>query len=115
MSLATRLFFYDRKDQGSPFMTRLSRLTALLVAVASWPFRVAEARATMRRLAALDARSLADLGLTRADVNDATALPLAADPGSFLAARVDGRRAARIELGGRPRRLRLWPRLAKTG
>ncbi len=96
-------------------MTCLSRLTALLAAIVSWPFRVAEARATMRRLAALDARSLADIGLTRADVNDATALSPAVDPGSFLAARVDARRAARLGLGGRPRRVRLWPRLAKTG
>ena len=96
-------------------MTSLSRLTALLAAIVSWPFRVAEARATLRRLAALDARALADIGLTPADLNDATALPLAADPGFFLAGRVDGRRAARLGLGGRPRRVRLWPPLAKTG
>ena len=96
-------------------MTSLSRLTALLAAIVSWPFRVAEARATLRRLAALDARALADIGLTPADLNDATALPLASDPGLFLAARVDGKRAARIPLGGRPRRLLLRPRLAKTG
>jgi uncharacterized protein YjiS (DUF1127 family) len=91
------------------------RLTAALAALASWPFRVAEARATLRRLAALDPRSLADIGLTPADLNDATALPLAADPGFFLAARVDGRRAAHLPLGGRPRRVRRRPQMAKTG
>ena len=91
------------------------RLTAALAALASWPFRVAEARATLRRLAALDPRSLADIGLTPADLNDATALPLAADPGLFLAARVDGKRAAHVWLGGRPRRLQRRPRFAKTG
>ena len=80
-----------------------------------WPLRVAEARATLRRLAALDARALADIGLTPADLSDATALPLAADPGLFLAARVDGKRAAHVPLGGRPRRIRLRPQLAKTG
>jgi len=85
------------------------RLTATLVSLALWPLRVAEARATLRRLAALDARSLADIGLTPADLNDATALPRASDPGLFLAARVGGGRAGRVCLGGRP------PQLAKTG
>ena len=96
-------------------MTCLSRLTAILASIASWPARVAAARAAFRALAAMDARELADIGLTPADLNDATALPLAADPGFFLAARVDGQRAARIWLGGRPRRVRLRPQLAKTG
>ncbi len=96
-------------------MTRLSRLTAVLASIASWPARVAAARAAFRALAAMDARALADIGLTPADLNDATALPLAADPGFFLAARVDGQRAARLWLGGRPRRVRRRPQLAKTG
>ena len=88
---------------------------AALAFLARWPFRVAAARATLRRLAALDRRALADIGLTPADLNDATALPLTADPGSFLAGRIAGRRAARIEPAGRPRRVRRWPQLAKTG
>jgi uncharacterized protein YjiS (DUF1127 family) len=91
------------------------RLTVALLSLASWPFRVLEARATLRRLAALDARALADIGLTPADVCDATALPLAADPGLFLAARVDGKRAAHVPLGARPCRIGRWPQLAKTG
>jgi uncharacterized protein YjiS (DUF1127 family) len=91
------------------------RLTAVLLSLASWPLRVLEARATMRRLAALDARALADIGLTPADVRDATALPLAADPGSFLAARAHGKRAAHVWLGAPPRRVRRRPQLAKTG
>jgi uncharacterized protein YjiS (DUF1127 family) len=92
-----------------------SRLTAAFLSLAAWPFRVATARATLSRLAALDPRSLADIGLTPADLNDATALPLAADPGAFLAARMDGQRAARLCLGGQPRRPRRRPQLAKTG
>ena len=96
-------------------MRPLPRLTAALVSLALWPFRVAAARATLQRLAALDARSLADIGLRPADLNDATALPLAADPGFFLAARVDGRRVARPGHGASPRRVRLRPQLAKTG
>ena len=92
-----------------------SQLTAAFLSLALWPFRVAEARATLRRLAALDARALADIGLTPADLNDATALPLAADPGNFLAARVDGQRATRLWLGGQPRRVWRRSRLARTG
>ena len=68
------------------------RLTAMVVSLALWPLRVAEARATLRRLA--------DIGLTPADLNDATTLPLASEPGLFLAARVDGRRVAHPALGG---------------
>ena len=96
-------------------MHRLPRLSAALRSFVTWPFRVAAARATLRRLAALDARMLADIGLTPADLSDVTALPLAADPGFFLAARVGGRRVARLEPAGPPRRVRRWRRLAKTG
>jgi uncharacterized protein YjiS (DUF1127 family) len=75
-------------------MRPLPRLSAALRALVLWPCRVAQARATLRQLATLDARLLADIGLTPADLNDATALPLASEPGLFLAARVDGRRVA---------------------
>ena len=91
------------------------RLTAALVSLALWPPRVAEARATLRRLAALDARSLADIGLTAADLNDATALPLAADPGFFLAARAEGNSVTGVWPRGRPRRARRRPQRRKTG
>ena len=81
-------------------MRPLPRLSAALRSLVLWPFRVAQARATLRQLASLDARLLADIGLTSADLNDAAALPLASEPGLFLAARVDGRRVARPALGG---------------
>jgi len=84
----------------------MNRLPEVAKSLILWPLRVLEARATMRRLAALDARMLADIGLTPADVNDATALPLAADPGLFLAARAAGKRARPARPRGRP--LRLW-------
>ena len=80
------------------------RLTAALLSLALWPFRVAEARATLRRLAALDARALADIGLTPADLNDATALPLAADPGFFSPRAWTANAPPALRLGGRPRR-----------
>ena len=95
-------------------MRPLPRLSAALRSFATWPFRVAAARATLRRLAALDARMLADIGLTPADLCDATALPLDADPGLFLAARVGDKRAAQARRG-RPLRVWLRPSLARTG
>jgi hypothetical protein len=86
-----------------------------LISLALWPLRVAAARATLRQLAALDARALADIGLRPADLNDATALPFAAELVQFLAARAVGRRVANPGLGDRPHPARRRPRLAKTG
>ena len=57
------------------------------IRAAAWPFRVAAARATLRALANMDGRELADIGLTRCDLRDATAFPLDRDPGKLLAAR----------------------------
>jgi uncharacterized protein YjiS (DUF1127 family) len=60
---------------------------------AAWPFRVAAARATLGALGQMDCRELADIGLTRCDVRDATALPLDRDPSELLAARARERQA----------------------
>ena len=60
--------------------------------VAAWPFRVARARATMRALAAMDRRELADIGLSHSDVRDASALALDSDPTALLANRASERR-----------------------
>ena len=59
---------------------------------AAWPFRVAAARATLRTLAKMDRRELADIGLNPSDVRDASALPLDRDPGELLARRAHERR-----------------------
>ena len=59
---------------------------------AAWPFRVAAARATMRTLANMDRRELADIGLNSSDVRDASALPLDRDPTALLATRARERR-----------------------
>jgi uncharacterized protein YjiS (DUF1127 family) len=59
---------------------------------AAWPFRVAAARATLRTLANMDRRELADIGLNRSDVCDASALPLDRDPTELLARRARERR-----------------------
>jgi uncharacterized protein YjiS (DUF1127 family) len=60
--------------------------------VATWPFRVAATRATLRTLASMDRRELADIGLNPSDVRDASALPLDRDPTELLARRARERR-----------------------
>jgi len=59
---------------------------------AAWPFRVAAARATLKALANMDRRELADIGLNPSDVRDASALPLDRDPTALLATRARERR-----------------------
>jgi uncharacterized protein YjiS (DUF1127 family) len=60
---------------------------ALAVRIAGWPARVIAARRTMRLLGAMNDRELADIGLARSDVRDATGLGLGDDPTSLLARR----------------------------
>ena len=62
-------------------------LWAPLRRLASWPFRVAAARASMRHLAGMSDRELADIRLTRQDLRDASALPLSDDPSRIFAMR----------------------------
>jgi uncharacterized protein YjiS (DUF1127 family) len=88
---------------------------------AAWPFRVAAARATLRTLANMDRRELADIGINPSDVRDASALPLDRDPTALLAARALERRRDAFgpppspRTGGRPlddpddRPGRSWP------
>ena len=75
---------------------------------AAWPFRVAAARATLRALANMDRRELADIGLNLSDVRDASALPLDRDPTGLLAERARERQrnsgAARVSRGDDGRR-----------
>ena len=59
---------------------------------AAWPFRVAAARATLRALANMDRRELADIGLNPSDVRDVSTLPLDGDPTELLTRRVRERR-----------------------
>jgi uncharacterized protein YjiS (DUF1127 family) len=55
--------------------------------VLTWPARVSAARRTMSELARMSEYELRDIGLTQSDVNDATALPLDADPSGLLVRR----------------------------
>jgi uncharacterized protein YjiS (DUF1127 family) len=65
--------------------------------VLTWPARVSAARRTMFELAQMSDPELRDIGLTRSDINDATALPLGDDPSSLLVRR----RAWRTRTPGR--------------
>ena len=55
--------------------------------ILTWPARVSAARRTMSGLARMSEYELRDIGLTRSDLNDATALPLDADPSGLLVRR----------------------------
>jgi uncharacterized protein YjiS (DUF1127 family) len=65
---------------------------------ATWPFRVAAARATLKALANMDRHELADMGLNPSDVRDASALPLDRDPTELLARRARERRASLVAM-----------------
>ncbi len=63
--------------------------------VAAWPLRALAARRAMAELGAMSDRELADVGLYRQDLRDATALWLGEDPTAMLAKRTADRRRAR--------------------
>jgi uncharacterized protein YjiS (DUF1127 family) len=65
----------------------LRRLANLVVDVLIWPLRVAENRRVLGALCELDDRGLADIGLSRQDLRDVTALPVGADASVVLAER----------------------------
>jgi uncharacterized protein YjiS (DUF1127 family) len=74
-----------------------SRFLAKVRSAIFWPHRVLQARRELEMLARMTEYELKDIGLTRTDLGDATALPADASPSEFLAARVEerfGRKAA---------------------
>ena len=76
---------------------RASRLPSKVKTVITWPLRVLRARRELEMLARMSETELKDIGLTRTDVGDATALPADASPTEFLAIRIGerfGRKAA---------------------
>ncbi len=79
------------KSAASPKRPLLSRS----LRVAGWPLRIVAARRAMAQLGAMSDRELADVGLYRQDLRDATALSLAADPTEMFATRAAERRRAR--------------------
>jgi uncharacterized protein YjiS (DUF1127 family) len=69
------------------------RFASLTLSLLLWPLRVAENRRVLAALGGLDDRGLADIGLSRQDLRDVTALPLGLDPTPMLAGRAAEREA----------------------
>ena len=81
-----------------PSFARASHEAAsVLTRVLQWPARVGAARRAMSQLARMSDYELRDIGLTRQDVVDVSALPLDEDPTALLARR---RAAAREPQAG---------------
>ena len=70
----------------------LYSFAALAWRVLTWPARVAAARAAMTQLSRMTDHELRDIGLSRQDLRDASALVADADPTELLAQRAAGRR-----------------------
>ncbi len=64
--------------------------------VIAWPFKIAQARADLAMLGGLSDYELHDIGLSRQDLRNVTALPLAKDPTQFLAQAVRENHAALV-------------------
>jgi uncharacterized protein YjiS (DUF1127 family) len=79
--------FGQETNMVASFTLSTSHAAQALWRVLSWPARVSAARRTMAELARMSAYELRDIGLTRSDLNDATALPLDADPSGLLVRR----------------------------
>ena len=73
----------------------LSRLISGVGHVLLWPARVVAARRELEMLASMSEYELKDIGLSRTDVADVTALPADASPTDFLATRVEERHRAK--------------------
>ncbi|SDR41366.1 protein of unknown function [Rhizobiales bacterium GAS191] len=84
----------DHGFSAAPVATSVSRALAKLTNVLAWPLRVLAARRELEMLAQMSEYELKDIGLTRSDLGDATALPADASPTDFLAARVAERHEA---------------------
>jgi uncharacterized protein YjiS (DUF1127 family) len=67
--------------------TMASQAANALWRILAWPARVSAARRTMSELSRMSDYELRDIGLSRSDINDASALPLDADPSRLLVRR----------------------------
>jgi uncharacterized protein YjiS (DUF1127 family) len=70
-------------------------LVARFARLVSYPLRVIAAQRELEELGRMNEHELKDIGLTRQDLGDVTALPFDASPTEFLAARIDERYCAR--------------------
>jgi uncharacterized protein YjiS (DUF1127 family) len=72
---------------------KVASLANVFRRLAGWPFRAAAARASLRQLAGMSERELADIGLARQDLRDASALAPREEP--WIYAIGSGSRCAR--------------------
>lgn len=80
----------------------LRAFASVLVLVTHWLKEMLRARRHRReagRLAGLDRRMLADIGINRADLRDAFSEPFWQDPTALLRERASERRLSRVEKG----------------
>lgn len=84
----------ERAFAVAPVSSALLQGLSKLKSIVLWPARVLEARRELEMLAQMSEYELKDIGLTRSDLGDATALPADASPTNFLAARVVERQQA---------------------
>lgn len=87
-----------RRFRPAKFASVLGRV---VLRVLKWPAKVMQARQDMALLANMSAHELRDIGLSRADIANATALALDDDPTLFLAGVASDRHRYGSRLGGR--------------
>jgi uncharacterized protein YjiS (DUF1127 family) len=73
---------------------------SILRRLAAWPAKVVAARRAIRQLAGMSDHELRDIGLSRQDLRDATALPPGADPPQMFAARAQERKRSQNRAAG---------------
>src|SRR4051794_37620079 len=98
-SLCTRgsghLIYSSGKQRGTPPTTVIQATSAFLAIGHVWrAFVAARGRHAVRRLAQLDDRLLADVGITGSDLSEALCEPLFRNPTDLLAQRARERRQA---------------------
>ena len=94
------------------------RFASGLAGIGSWIVRITRSWKNRRQVATLtgfDDRMLADIGLRRADLNDALSEPVWRDPTTILATRVHERRAHRRRVVGFDGNLMTAPPLVPEG
>jgi uncharacterized protein YjiS (DUF1127 family) len=87
--------FRDFIDAAIPVDSADARQRSLPLRLVTWPLRVLAARRAMAQLGVMSDRELADVGLCRQDLRDASALSFGEDPTAMFAARTAERRRAR--------------------
>lgn len=80
------------RPASTPPASTPSAWARVALSALTWPARLIENRRLLGAMAAMSDHELADVGLARQDLADTAALPFAAEPGAFLAARAAERR-----------------------